>query len=197
MFGKGRKWEIQGPLLMKLKHKYFDGINPCKSLPYDFHVELAGYIEDSKIHYTRGHKTNCPSFSDKEIVFHTHMDVLPTKDIITLPDMPSPVDMLVFLVSDNKKMYIKSARIFLTFEKSKSTKSISNKALTCIMENEKYWLDMVKKRQHDKMFYYLLHSLKKGMHKRNSTWNLSWKRITEQLLKIKVSIQSSNVKDPL
>ena len=181
---------------MIIKKKKFDKKNPCKSLPFDT-VELSGFIEGGYVFYTRGHKTNCKSWPSSKIVFHTHVDLLPNNDIITLPDLCSPIDILVFLVTENEKMFIKTSRLFLTFEKTKATKRIRNKAISCIEDNKQLWKRMVDKNQQDRMCYYVLHFLRRGLHKKNRIWNLSWKRIVEQVFKIKVTIQGSTVKDTL
>jgi hypothetical protein len=181
---------------MKLKTKPVRG-NILKSIPYDTNVELSGFIQNGKIFYVRGHRTNCPSFPGRKYVFHTHIDLQPNNNFITLPDLLSPLDSIVFLVSDSKIMYIKTARIFLKFVKSNKTRIITNKVIQCISDGEKEWKQMTKKNQHERMVFYILHYLKRGLHKRNSVWNLSWKRILEQIFKIKVNIQPSDIKDPL
>jgi hypothetical protein len=166
-------------------------------IPYNFKHELSGYIEKDVIHYAKGTKINCRTFPDKKVVFHTHVDVSPTRRVVTLPDLPSPVDILVFLVIDNDKMYIKTSRMLLTFEKTKKTKRVSDKVLRCIMENETHWKKMVRDEEHDRMFYFIVRFLRNNIDKKNRTWNLSWKRIIEQIFKIKVNIQPSSVKDHL
>lgn len=179
---------------MKLKTKSI-GSNILTSIPFSFKNELTGYIDNKGIHYKSGTKVNCPTFPDKSTVFHTHIDINPTDTVVTLPDMPSPVDIIVFMVIDNHTMYIKTPRVFLTFKKTKKSQDVTEKILTCIMQNEAYWKKLVKQQKHDKMFFFLLHFLRKNLDKKNRTWSLSWKRIVEQIFKVKVNIQTSDVKD--
>ncbi len=187
---------IRNHIRMKLKTKAVHG-NILKSIPFNFKRELSGYIDKKGIHYTTGTNINCPTFPDKNTVFHTHVDVMPHNDIITLPDLPSPVDIIVFCVINNHKMYLKTTRVFITLEKTKQTYHITDKVLACIMQHEKEWKRMVKEEKNDKMFYFLLHYLRKNIDKKNRIWNLSWKRILEQIFKINVNIQPSDIKDPL
>lgn len=187
---------IRNHIKMKLKTKPVLG-NILKSIPFNLKKELSGYIDKKVIYYIEGTKLHCPTFPDKNTVFHTHVDVIPTNYVVTLPDLPSPVDIIVFMVIDNKKMYLKTPRVFITLEKTKESTIITDKVLACIIENEKEWKKMVKEEQSDKMFYFLLHYLRKNLDKKNRVWNLSWKRILEQIFKIKVNIQPSDIKEHL
>lgn len=181
---------------MKLKTKTIRS-SAVNSLPFNYSRELTGYIVKNKIYYRKGNKINCPIFPDKKITFHTHLDVMPTREAVTYPDIPSPVDMLVFLVADSKKMYIKSTRVIIVFEKTKYTKSIAVKAVECVLKNNKYWKEMARKNLNDRMFFYVLHYINRKIPPRNKFWNFSWKRLVEQILKINVTILTSDIKDPL
>jgi len=167
------------------------------SIPFSFNRELTGYIKNGFLYYCKGTKINCPTFPDKKIVFHTHIDVIPNRQIITLPDLPSPVDILVFLMNDAKKMFIKTPRVFITFKKTQKSNDMALKIVRCVFEHKDYWKRMNREQQHERMFFYALHYIKKNIKKKNKTWNLSWKRIIEQVFKIKVKIETSNVKDPI
>lgn len=177
--------------------KKFNAEKPFESLPFCKDYEISGYIDNTTIFYKRGTKLNCDSFSDKQFVFHTHVDIQPTNNQITLPDIPSPIDILVFLVSGNKKMLLKTPRLFITLTKTKYTDRIERKALRCMVENDVIWSNMVKNKQYEKMFYYVVHYLKRNIDKKNKIWNLSWKRIAEQIFKIDVKIQHSTIKERL
>jgi len=187
---------IRTRIKMKLKTKPITK-NILSSIPYSFKRELSGYIDKKGIHYSNGTKINCPTFPDKNTVFHTHVDLQPTNYAITLPDMPSPVDVIVFTVIGNRKMYLKTPRVFITLRKTKQTDQITDKVLSCIIEHDNYWKKCVRESKNDEMFRLLLKYLKKKINKRNMVWNLSWKRVIEQIFKIKVNIQTSDVKDRL
>lgn len=168
-----------------------------ESLPYNFKKELTGYIDEEGIHFIEGTKLHCPSYPDKKIVFHTHVDVRPEAHVITMPDLPSPVDMLVFMLIGNNIMYIKTSRVVITLRKTRKSKSVELKMLRCILENEKYWKNLSRQGKNEHMFFFMVHYLKRNIDKKNKVWNLSWKKIIEQIFKVNVIIETSNVKDPL
>lgn len=183
--------------MSKLLKKKFNYLKAFESLPYNSEYEISGYIENCIVYYRKGTKTSCESYSDKEFVFHTHVDIQPTHNIVTMPDIPSPVDILVFLVSGNKTMLLKTPRLFLTLNKTSKTHLVEQKAIRCMVDNEKSWSLMSKNKQYERMFYYIVHSLKSNLDKKNKNWSLSWKRIVEQLFKIDVKIQASTIKERL
>jgi len=180
--------------MKKLKTKKVNS-TILKSIPFNDKKELSGYIEKKVIHYSIGRKTNCKTFPDKPIVFHTHVDIMPSDDNIIFPDMPSPLDIIVFMLINNRKMYIKTPRIFFTFTKTKQAEKITEKICMCILENEKYWEKLVKENNVEMMLSLVLNYLKENLNKRNYVWHMSWKRLVEQIFKIKVKMENSDVKE--
>lgn len=178
------------------KKKMKQGISICDSLPFSKDHEIGGYIEDGYIYYSNGDELSCPTFPDKKMIFHTHIDVMPKKNSMTFPDMPSPADMLTFLFLDGEVMYIKTNRLFLTFRKNKKTKSALNKSLIFMYENKKMWERLVKANDIHKLFYSMIISLnEKVKNKHDLLWNMSWRKIIEQVLKIDITIEKSSMKE--
>jgi hypothetical protein len=167
------------------------------SIPFSFTNEIGGYEQDGYLHYVHGKKLWCPTFPDKVTAFHTHIDVPPRGANITLPDMPSPTDMMVFLMINNAEMYIKTPRIVMHFTKTRATAKLTDIVYEFVKDNKNAWNRMLRRGQHERMFYFVLHYLKKDMDRKNANWMFAWKRITEQVLKMNVDISASDLKDPL
>jgi hypothetical protein len=176
------------------KKKLGDIKNLSNIIPYDNKKEISGYIKGDYIYFKEGNRYHAPSFSNEELIFHTHVDIKSTK-ILTYPDIPSPVDILTFLFSDNNEiLIIKSRRLIMTFVKTNESDEVKKNILGVIRDNIKKYKKLHDAKKYNDLFCYIITEFTKNKNLfKNSSWELLWKDITKNILKIDVFISASDV----